>query len=213
MKITPPEKEVIIRDFRLPTKKEILESFSENIRNKVGDIISLWTMSIKWESIVLHIPMSPSPSHRPRLNGYRVYVPGASKNAQFFDKYVRPSLDGLYIHSPCKFNLGIFIETPQSLTQTQKLLAELHVLRPWGSKGDIDNYEKAVYDMIQPNVKRGHIGILSDDSLIIDAHTKKYYSRTPRYELEITYMTNIPDELRKVMKMDGPQFVPWDDIL
>lgn len=213
MKIHPPEESFQITNVKLPSKKEILESFSESIRDKVGNIIAKWTLNIKWESVSFIIPMNPSPSQRPRLSGYRVYVPKAAKNSRFFDQYIRPSLQGLYIHSPCKMKLNIFIETPQSLTKTQKLLAELNILRPWGSKGDIDNYEKAVYDMIQPNVKRGHIGILSDDSLIIEAHTKKYYSMNPRYELEIDYMTNIPDDLRKVMKMDGPQFVSWDDIL
>lgn len=75
------------------------------------------------------------------------------------------------------------------------------MLRPWGSTGDVDNYEKAVYDMLQPNEKRGNAGCMSNDSLIIESHTNKYYSVTPRYEVAITYMTNIPNSLIRLMRL------------
>lgn len=88
-----------------------------------------------------------------------------------------------------------------SFTKTQKCLAEMKILRPWTSTGDVDNYEKAVFDMIQPNEKRGHTGILVNDSLIIESCTNKYYSSTPRYELTITYMSNIPKSILNVLKL------------
>jgi Holliday junction resolvase RusA-like endonuclease len=93
------------------------------------------------------------------------------------------------------------METPVSFSKTQKCLSEMKILRPWASLGDIDNFEKAVYDMIQPNEKRGHTGILSNDSLIIESHANKYYSVTPRYELKISYLGKIPESIKNVMKL------------
>ena len=78
----------------------------------------------------------------------------------------------------------------------------MKILRPWGHVGDIDNFEKAVYDMIVRNENKGRDGILFDDRLIIEAHTNKYYSITPRYELTISYMGNIPESVKKIMKLE-----------
>ena len=65
--------------------------------------------------------------------------------------------------------------------------------------------ECCFYFMIQPNEKRGHTGILVNDSLIIESCTNKYYSETPRYELTISYMGKVPDEILKIMKMKGDE--------
>lgn len=54
---------------------------------------------------------------------------------------------------------------------------------------------------MQPNEKRGHVGIMSNDSLIIEAHTNKYYSVNPRYEIQISYMGKIPDKLKAVLRL------------
>jgi hypothetical protein len=55
--------------------------------------------------------------------------------------------------------------------------------------------------MLQGNKKRGHGGIMSDDSLIIESHTNKYYSISPRYEITITYMNKIPESIRNILKL------------
>lgn len=179
---------------------ELLASVSESIRRNVAACVELFS-GIKWKRVSFTIPMIPKPSQRPRLCGYRVYVPGASKNGSFFNKNVLPTLEGLFITTPCKVKLDIYVSTPVSFTKTQKCLAEMKILRPWTSTGDVDNYEKAVFDMIQPNEKRGHEGILSNDSLIISSCTDKYYSINPRYELTIDYMDNIPGSLGKILKL------------
>lgn len=54
---------------------------------------------------------------------------------------------------------------------------------------------------MQPNEKRGHVGIMSNDSLIIEAHTNKYYSVNPRYEITISFMGKIPDKLKSVLRL------------
>ena len=55
---------------------------------------------------------------------------------------------------------------------------------------------------MQPNEKRGHQGVLSDDSLVIEMNSYKYYSMAPRYELTISYMGTIPESVKKIMKLD-----------
>ena len=57
--------------------------------------------------------------------------------------------------------------------------------------------------MIQPNEKRGNVGIMENDCLILETNSRKYYSIKPRYELTIEYMVNVPDELFKIFKMRG----------
>jgi Holliday junction resolvase RusA-like endonuclease len=178
----------------------MIKDVSEKIRNNVAGIVAVYT-SLKWHKVSFTIPIVPEPSHRPRLCGYRVYVPGAAKNQAFFNRNVLPKLKGLFITTPCKIKVDIYCQTPKSFTKTQQLLAEMRVLRPWVNTGDVDNFDKAVFDMMQPNEKRGHVGIMSNDCLIIESHTNKYYSRTPRYEVTITYMDSIPEEIAGPMRL------------
>ena len=157
---------------------------------------------IKWKRVLFEIPMKPEPSHRPRLCGYRVYVPGAAKNQAFFNKKVLPTLRGLFITTPCRVDADIYCETPKSFTKLQKLLAEMKILRPWGNIGDVDNFAKSIYDMMQPNENRGHVGIMENDCLIVDSRVSKYYSISPRYEISISFMDKIPEELMKVLRLE-----------
>jgi Holliday junction resolvase RusA-like endonuclease len=191
-------------DVNTKNSHELLESVSDRIRCNVASCVEAYA-SIRWKKVSFTVPKAPEPSHRPRLCGYRVYVPGAAKNATFFNNNVLPTLKGLFITTPCKFKLDIYVETPKSFTKTQQILAEMKILRPWGNIGDIDNFEKAMYDMIQPNEKRGHVGIMSNDSLIIESHTNKYYSCSPRYELTISYMGKIPVSLIKTLRLKGDE--------
>ena len=187
-------------DQNLKNIQDMNDEYSVSIINNAGLISRLFS-DIRWRKVSFTIPMIPKPSQRPRLSGYRVYVPGASKNGTFFNNNVLPTLKGLFITTPCKIKLDIYVETPHSFTKTQKMLAEMKVLRPWTSTGDVDNYEKAVFDMMQPNEKRGHVGIMSNDCLIIESHTNKYYSRNPRYEVSIAYMGDIPESILGPLKL------------
>lgn len=190
-------------DINSDNVKELLESVSEKIRCNVASCVEAFS-KIKWKKVFFIIPTVPKPSQRPRLSGYRVYVPGAAKNATFFNNNVLPKLKGLFITTPCKIKSDIYLETPASFTKTQKCLAEMKILRPWAHSGDIDNFEKSIYDQIQPNEKRGHVGIMADDCLIIESQTNKYYSKTPRYEITIYYIDGkkISPGLIKILKMD-----------
>ena len=184
------------------TVEALVKSASNSVQKNVSSVLAVFT-NTKWKRITFTIPLMPVPSHRPRLCGYRVYVPGAAKNQSFFDRNVRPKLNGLFIDTPCKIDVDIFCRTPVSFTKTQVILAEMGVLRPWVNTGDVDNFDKAVFDMLQPNEKRGHVGIMENDCLIIESHSNKYYSRNPRYEITITYMEEIPDSIRNVMRLNN----------
>lgn len=188
-------------DMNQKNVEAMLNDATNSVQAKVSDILGVFS-GIRWNKISFMIPMVPVPSHRPRLCGYRVYVPGAAKNQSFFNRNVLPKLKGLFITTPCKIKVDIFCQTPKSFTKTQQILAEMKVIRPWGNTGDVDNFDKAVFDMMQPNEKRGHVGIMSNDCLIIESHTNKYYSRTPRYEVTITYMDSVPPSVAKVMRLD-----------
>ncbi len=176
------------------------EEYSNSILNNVATTISYWK-HIGWSTVKITINNEPKPSQRPRLSGYRVYVPGAYKNAAFFNKNVLPTLGDLWIDTPCKMNVDIYAKTPNSFSKAQKLLAEMKILRPWSHTGDIDNYCKSAMDQIQPNKKRGHKGILADDSLVIELTSNKYYSISPRYEITITYMNKIPESIKNILKL------------
>lgn len=107
----------------------LIKELPRSIIDKASGIVDVFT-SIRWRKVSFIIPMAPEPSHRPRLSGYRVYVPGAAKNQAFFNKNVLPKLNGLFITTPCKIDLDIYVQTPKSFTKTQQLLAEMKVLRP-----------------------------------------------------------------------------------
>lgn len=179
---------------------QTIDELTTATKNTVLSFLGVYN-KIKWKKVKFTIPTVPVPSHRPRLSGYRVYVPGAAKNARFFNTVVLPKLNGLFIDTPCKFKVDIYMPIPSSMTKSQKVLAEHGYIRPWGNIGDVDNFDKAVFDMMTHNEKRGKQGILEDDRLIIESHTNKYYSTEPRYEVTIEYMDKLSPTMRKVMRL------------
>lgn len=190
----------------MENQSKIINTLLNEAGNKIGNLVATIIdvyKTIKWKKIVIEIPTVPEPSHRPRLSGYRVYVPGAARNQRYFNNHVLPKLKGLFITTPCKIDVDIYCQTPKSFNKTQKILAEMGILRPWVNTGDVDNFLKSVLDMIQPNEKRGHIGIMANDCLVMDSNAHKYYSVKPRYILTITYMEKIPVELMKILRLKG----------
>lgn len=190
---------------------KMLEEVPERVKTALAQVIDMHS-KIKWKTCRFTIPNKPKPSQRPRLCGHRVYVPGAAKNAAFFNKRVYPTLRDVFITSPCKMQIDIFVETPASFTKTQKLLAEMKILNPWSATGDVDNYIKSSMDQIQPNKKRHHHGILMDDCLVTGVVSDKYYSITPRYEIRIDYMVDIPEELIHILRLDKINKTSNDDV-
>lgn len=179
---------------------KLMHEANGRAKERLAGCINVY-QSIRWKKVAFQIPTNPEPSHRPRLSGFRVYVPGAAKHQAFFNKHVLPNLKNVFVSTPCKIDIELYVQTPKSFSIVQKILAEMKILRPWGNIGDVDNFEKTVLDSIQPNEKRGHSGILENDSLVVESHTKKFYSMTPRTEVVISYMGKIPDELAKILRL------------
>lgn len=184
------------------TLDEFLKSCSNKTIQQIADITEIMS-NVKWKSVSFVIETEPIPSHRPRLCGYRVYVPGAAKAQAYFNKKVLPKLNGLYITTPMKITADFYFRTPKSFSKTQIALAEMRILRPWGNIGDNDNLEKSLYDSMGQNLKRGHKGLISNDCLVIENHSNKYYSMNPRTEVCIEYMDNnyLSESLKKILRI------------
>lgn len=43
---------------------------------------------------------------------------------------------------------------------------------------------------------------MSNDCLVIDSKAEEFYSITPRYEVTLTYMSNIPNEIKGIMRLN-----------
>lgn len=192
-----------MEDFNFNNLQSMMNEFNGRITDAALALKNIYKRRVKWKCVEFIIDEIPEPSHRPRIShGYRFYVPGAAKHQAYFDKFVRPKLNGLFVSTPCKVFMDVYCPTPKSFTKTQKILAEMKILRPWGNVGDVDNFFKAYTDCLMPNEKRGHIGILEDDCLIIHNETNKFYSATPRIEIRIEYMVNIPKEMLSILRLN-----------
>lgn len=186
-------------DLNITNVNQLMSEATNRTKDKVRIAADEFS-KINWAEQEIIIPLAPKPSQRPRLSGYRVYVPGAAKNATFFNNRILPKYKDVWIDTPCIVYADIYMATPASFSDAQKIMAEMKVLRPWTHTGDIDNLQKSLFDMIQPNAKRHHRGIMADDSLIIETYVNKYYSMTPRYEMRIKYMVNVPEACLKFFK-------------
>lgn len=180
---------------------EYLKKCNKRTIQQVAEIAEI-VSNIRWKSVSFTINTEPIPSHRPRLCGYRVFVPGAAKAQAYFNKKVLPKLNGLFISTPMRITADFYFRTPKSFTKTQTALAEMKILRPWGNIGDNDNLEKNLMDQMQTNIKRGHKGLISNDCLVIEIHSNKYYSMTPRTDVWIEYMDKSLDPMvQKILRI------------
>lgn len=77
----------------------------------------------------------------------------------------------------------IYRSIPKGFSVKKEMAAESGDIRPI-SKPDWDNYGKLVSDSL--NSLFWH-----DDSQVVDGHVQKFYSRTPRTEIEIRYEAEV----------------------
>lgn len=122
------------------------------------------------------IHTAPVSKQRPRLGkGGRVYTPSKTK---VFENIValsygnRPSFDDKYIRIRLKFKF----EVPKSYTKKKRLEAIEGKIRP--TKGDIDNYIKAVLDGLNKKA-------WEDDRHIIGILAEKEYANESCIEVSI----------------------------
>lgn len=137
--------------------------------------------SIKWKSLSFTINIVPKGTPRPRLGKHGVfYVKGAAINKSTMKKILSEHDNIPIITTPVKFICKSFFPTPKSMTNAEKVLAELGFIRPI-SKPDWDNVGKGYCDMLSGLV-------IQDDALVIRGVSEKYYSIKPRVEIKLYYM-------------------------
>ncbi len=149
--------------------------------------------NIKREKIDILIYLEPKSTPRPRNGRGVFYVKGAADNRKRFKKFMDREQYPM-ITTPMIFNVKTYFKVPSSMSNMEKVLAELGFIRPI-SYPDWDNVGKTYSDMVQEQ-------LILDDDLVIDGRVRKYYSFKPRVEIYIEYMTE-HDSLfneRKVMK-------------
>lgn len=161
-----------------------LSRYKESIFDRIKEI-----SSIKWKKYEYTIYLLPKATPRPRAGKYGVfYVKGAKNNKKIFSKYLI-DVDYSMIFTPCKFTCRTYYPIPSSMSNQEKILAELGYIRPI-TEPDWDNVAKAYCDMIQDT-------ILYNDSLIIDGSSSKFYSVKPRIEVVIEYMDEYDSKFNK----------------
>lgn len=146
--------------------------------------------NIHWSTFHFTIFMLPKASPRPRYSskGHMFYVKGASDNKKIFQEAMKDS-DFPIINTPMKFCCTSYLPIPNTMKKHEKILAEMGLIRPI-SKPDFDNLAKTYSDMIQGTV-------MTDDALIVEGISKKYYSCKPRIEIIIEYMDEIDSDYNK----------------
>ena len=169
--------EYILNKISLKKLKEPVYEYMKKIRD------------ITWKDISYTIYLLPKATPRPRSGKNGIfYVKGAKDNKKFFQSYINDQ-DINMITTPCKFTCISYFPIPNSMSNIEKIAAELGLIRPI-SKPDWDNVAKAYCDMIQDS-------LLYDDSLIIEGTSKKYYSVKPRIEITISYMEDFDSQFNK----------------
>ena len=111
-------------------------------------------------------------------------------------------LDNL-ISTACNIDICTFSETPKQFTKSDKVLAEIGLIRPL-QKPDWDNIEKKYSDMFNSN-------IWLDDTLVVDGSIHKYFSVLPRVEIRIKYLNMVYNKYQydrifpRIVKETGDQ--------
>ena len=164
--------------------KNFIEShkFTKKDREKFHEGISLYTNKKKNEiTLKLVFDIIPEPTPRPRLGAWgKFYVKNSKSNNKFVEAIVKNHKELFQVVTgPCSFILNSYLPIPQSFNKVDMLLAELGIVRP-NKKPDWDNLGKTYSDAIQP-------WVISDDAIIVDAESHKYYSMKPRVEITIKY--------------------------
>lgn len=165
-------------------KKVENEKLQKEIENTAKKI-----KRIKWKECEFTMWKIVKPSARPRhaqRGGFiQTYVPRAKENGDWFANFFENNNLSI-ISTPCIIDIDIYEKTPSAFRKRDAVLSEMGIIRPWKRTGDVDNYAKAVLDMIQH-------GMLADDCLVFETNIRRRYSILPRVYVKIKYMEKWPD--------------------
>lgn len=124
----------------------------------------------------------PVAQGRPRatnINGHiRMYDPKKSRDYKHYIRLVASQhKPEKLLTGPISMKVAIYKPTLKSFSKKKRVAAEKGELRPI-TKPDVDNYVKAIKDALKSVIWK-------DDSQVVDLHISKWYSDTPRIEVEI----------------------------
>ena len=133
--------------------------------------------------IEFSIPGAPVPKGRPRhtMKGI-TYTPSKTREAEadFISLARVHAPDGPPPEHPVRLNVIFYFPIPKSKPMWMKHIMGgdcwQHISRP-----DVDNLLKMCMDSMT------RLGFWKDDSFVYSITTEKYYSSTPRTDVEVTY--------------------------
>ncbi|MED4628052.1 RusA family crossover junction endodeoxyribonuclease [Bacillus pumilus] len=133
----------------------------------------------------------PVAQGRPRathMNGMtRLYDPKKSRD---FKQYVKLAASDhrpdQLLTGPLELRVKVYKSTLKSFSKKKAAEAERGELRP-AKKPDVDNYIKGIKDGLNKV-------IWQDDSQIVDLHVSKFYSSSPRIEVEVSTLKPTHEE-------------------
>lgn len=170
--------------------------------NKYEDIIAkknrmIDSMYYSIYKVILYEEPEGSPRPRFRLVNRNSLMQQAMSNSFFVHVYsITGAQDRQYMHrlvsteelyqlesiiyTACDVDYFAFMKTPSYFNSTDKLLAEIGLIRPI-AKPDWDNIGKKYSDMYNGNV-------WIDDECVIEGRVGKYYSVLPRVEITLKFL-------------------------
>lgn len=142
----------------------------------------------KKETLIMYIIPKGCPRPRSTSKGSFFYVKGAKDNKRFFEKAMK-DIDFPIIGTPCRVKCISYLPIPRSMSPVDQILSEFGFMYPI-SRPDFDNLIKTYCDMVQGR-------ILTEDSLVIDGRSTKFYSWKPRVEFTIEWMSDYDSEFNR----------------
>lgn len=131
--------------------------------------------------IKITVPGEPQGKARPRLGNSHTYTPAKTKNYERLVAFMCRSQNANISFAPGKaltMDIRAYMAVPKSDTQTKRERKLSGIMRPT-KKPDWDNIGKIISDALN--------GIAyHDDAQIVDVRVRKYYTLSPRVEVEIS---------------------------
>ncbi len=193
-----------------------VNTLATELKLKESDIATFLKKYQMYAQNVFCIPITvhatPTPYSPLRVNYVtgRVYVPNKKKLVTHIRKLILQELgtDKFKNEYFPRFQetilkSSLYLPTPKSFTRECKYVAELKLLRPVVTP-DLDNVLKIINDAVKDF-------LIYDDAQIVSNVTEKFYSTTPRMEIEIIYNASVVSPIHQ--KTIGARKHRWTELL
>ncbi len=150
-------------------------------------------MSEEMKSIKFSIPGQPFGKQRPKFSRagdyVKTYTPGETVSYENMVKFMfREAAKGKMFKDGDMLDVRIiaYYEIPKSASKKKRGLMLEHKIRP-AKKPDWDNIGKIICDSLNKVAYR-------DDSAVVDAQVRKFYSEQPRVDVTIRAIQSVCEE-------------------